>query len=105
MSSDPVRTALLHARTRGVPYVHRVGALVVLVLHGEGNPITGEQRGVVCTRMCASAGIAKAVEARALDDLDQFPESRDPLRVSAMYAEAAYRHAMRRSGRLWWRAA
>lgn len=98
MSRDPVQAALLAARRHGVPHVHRVGALVVLVLHGEGNPLTGEQRGVVCTRMCSSSGIARAVAESALTCLEAFPE-RDPLAVAEMYAEAAYRHACRRARR------
>ena len=97
MSRDPQATALKAARRYGVPYCHREGPLVVLVLHGEGNPITGEQRGTVCTWMCASSGLAASVEARALADLATFGEEHaNTLAVSVMYAEAALRNARRR---------
>lgn len=92
MSRDPRVTALRHAARNGVPWVHMDGPLVVLVLHGEGNPITGEQRGTVVTRMCRSAGLAKAVAARVLDALALFPQ-RDPLATAELYAEAALRFA------------
>lgn len=92
MSSDPVKAALRAASRYGVPWVQTAGPLVVLVLHAEGNPITGEQRGQALTRMCASAGMARRVAAYALHALVVFPEH-DPLAVSALYAEAAYRFA------------
>lgn len=92
MSRDPKATALRAASVHGVPFVHRDGALVLLVVHGEHNPITGEHRGVVVTWMCSSAGIARSVAASALGMLDQFPE-RHPLQTAELYAEAALRFA------------
>lgn len=97
MSRSPTETALLHAYRAGqLPYVHTAGPLVVLVLTGEYNPLTGQHRGQCLTWMCASAGLARAVAARCLQDLVTFAGHPSPLAVSAMYAEAALRHALRR---------
>lgn len=97
MSADPVQTALRHAARRGTPYVHTDGPLVVLVMHGGTvDHVTGEIRAATMQRMCWSAALARSVAARALTDLAQFPGHPDPLAVSVMYAEAAWRHARRR---------
>jgi hypothetical protein len=99
MSRNPVDTALRAAAHHGVPYVHRDGPLVVLVLWGAGSHVTGELRGRVRTRMCSSSAMARAVAARVLADLQTFPEHPDVLAVSALYAEAAYRFACLRARR------
>jgi len=96
MSADPVQTALRHAARRGTPYVHQDGPLVVLVLDGAVNHSTGQIRAVTMQRMCWSSALARSVAARALGDLQAFAGHPDPLAVSALYAEAAYRHACRR---------
>lgn len=95
MSRDPVAAAVSAAARFGVPHVHRAGPYVVLVLAGHG---LRNVRADVRTWMCSSAAIARVVERTALTNLRQFPD-RDALEVSALYAEAAYRHACRRAGR------
>ncbi|HYC44508.1 MAG TPA: hypothetical protein VED01_03390 [Burkholderiales bacterium] len=101
MSRDPVATALRAAARHGVPYVHRDGCFVVLVITGGGSYAAEQLTGDVRTRMCSSAGLARLVAARALADLKLFPDARDSLRVSELYAEAALRHALRRARRDW----
>jgi hypothetical protein len=86
------------AARHGVPYAHREGALVVLVLAGVGSNATGEMHADYVTWMCSSAGQARIVERTAITCLRQFPEH-NPLEVSALYAEAAWRHACRRARR------
>lgn len=98
MSRDPISAALGHAVERGVPYVHRDGPLVVLVLAATRNTKTQRCTGHYLSRMCSSAALARTVAATALTNLEAFP-GRDPLEVSELYAEAAYRHARRRAGR------
>ncbi len=97
MSRDPQATALRHAVRHGVPHVHRDGPLVVVVIDGRQDPITGRIEAQCLQRMCSSAGIARAVAARVLDVAEQFP-GRDPLATAELYAEAALRHARRRRG-------
>jgi hypothetical protein len=98
MSRDPKQVALARAAEHGTPYVHRDGPFVVLVLSATRNTATRQLTGEAYTRMCSSAAIARVVAASALTNLQQFPE-RDPLAVSALYAEATYRHACRRARR------
>jgi hypothetical protein len=99
VSRNPVDTALRAAAHHGTPYVHTAGPLVVLVLEGTHNRVTGEVRGVTRTRMCSSSAMARAVAARVLADLQAFPAHPDVLAVSALYAEAAYRFACLRARR------
>lgn len=82
----------------GVPYVHREGTLVVLVL-GDYN-----SQFQLSHRMCPSEQQARLVASTVIAHMQQFPE-RDPLAVAAMYAEAAVRHAHWSARREHWRAA
>lgn len=93
--SDPVAAAVRGAERHGVPFVYRAGTLVVLVLAGQGAKTL---RAEFLTWNCKNAGLARAVERTAITNLRQFP-GRNPLEVSALYAEAAWRHACRRAGR------
>jgi hypothetical protein len=93
MSSDPMRDATRVAEVRGVPYVHRVDADIVLVLR------TGADVRLQHWR-CSTAAVAKAVERRVLDDLRNLPEhAHRILSVSVAYAEAALRFARLRARR------
>lgn len=103
--SSPKETALRHAQSKGVPLAYASGRLVVLVLEVSTIPgLGGMQRlqGRIVSRECTSAAHARAVTERVLSDLSLFSSTHTPsqvLAVSAQYAEAAYRHAMRRQRR------
>lgn len=99
MSRDPVQTALRAATKHGTPYAHAVGPLVVLVLDGEWDRETDRIAGRTRTWMCRSASLARLVAARAVADLELFPEHPNSLAVSALYAEAAHRFALLRARR------
>lgn len=95
--------ALMRAARRGVPFVHRSGRYVTLVLRWTtrtvksiGGTARSSLQGHVQCVECSSSGLAAAVARRALTDLQVFPELADQiLRVSLRYEEAAVRFAHR----------
>lgn len=100
MSRDAIQTALRAAAKHGTPHAHAAGPLVVLVLDGEWDRETDRIAGRTRTWMCSSAAMARSVAARAVADLEQFPEHPNSLAVSALYAEAAHRFALLRARRI-----
>lgn len=101
MSTTAPRAALLAAAKHGVPYVYQSGPEVVLVLAIGQDHIKGTVSGRFEQKYCGSAGMARAVAARAISDIGAFPEHiGNTLSVSLQYAEAGRRHALRRARRL-----
>ena len=100
MSRQDVRTVAIRQAVKAgvVPYVSKNGRCVTLVLSVTRAYKDGREllRGHVQSLECASCGLAKSVQARALADLTAFPEHAERiLPISLMYAEAALRHATR----------
>lgn len=99
MTTDLQRTAVRQAQLRGVPYVLRSGREVVLLLGYSIDYVRNRFEHNSQHRVLSSSGLAAAVAARALTDLQAFPEhAHRILDVSTLYAEAALRHARRRRG-------
>jgi hypothetical protein len=106
VSTQDVRAVALRAALiQGVPFVHKSGRRVTLVLSARALPTTDGRgrkllRGSVQTIECPSAGLAAEVQRRVLTDLRAFPDCGPRiLRVSLEYAESALRVARRRAGR------
>lgn len=103
MSADVIATAVRASHGHLLPYVFRVGYDVVLVYSTQR---VRDAAGRVGTDArfhhvrFSSAGLARAVEARVMDDLRNWPEHAGHiLRVSAMYVEAGRRFARLRARR------
>ena len=100
MSADNRHAALRAARGKPLPYVHCSGDQVVFVTSLVNDAVKGTLTGNIQSRVFRSAGLAKRVAARALDDLRCFPDrAEDILPLSQLYAEASMRHARWRARR------
>lgn len=97
------QTAINHAireaqRGNNVLSYHN-GARITIILNAQ---VVGSRvKGTELTRTVSSSGLAKAVVKRFGTDLNAMTHLTPPqvLDASVTYAEAAYRHACRRSGR------
>lgn len=90
MSNDIRARAMRAANRAGTPYVHRTGNQLALVLSVKVDFSISQMSGQVLLKECSSAGLARAVAARVLGDLERNPQHRDRiLDVSALLVRSA----------------
>jgi hypothetical protein len=100
MTANVQHAALRAAKGQPLPFAHVCGTQVVLVTTLANDAVKGTLTGNLQSRVFSSAGLAKRVAARVLDDVRAWPEHASSiLALSEMYATASMRHARWRARR------